>query len=91
LKRGREAGNRQGGVDLLMTSMMDYRMKQSLVYVLCSLILAVGFVVGMSMGRYHVGHIGDRGYFFFKVDRMTGTVWESELGADKFEWVVLVK
>jgi hypothetical protein len=62
--------------------MMDYRMKQSLVYVLCSLILAAGFVLGMSMLRYHVECNGESQVPVYKVDRMTGQVWRYTNG----EW-----
>jgi hypothetical protein len=80
-RRGREAGNGQGGVDLLMTSMMDYLMKQNLVFVLCSLILAAGFVAGMSMGRYHVETPSPT--VIIKVDRMTGQVWRY-IGGERY-------
>ncbi len=63
--------------------MMDYLMKQNLVFVLCSLILAAGFVAGMSMLRYHVETPIVN--YFIKVDRMTGQVWRYTGG----EWVSL--
>ncbi len=53
--------------------MMDYRMKQSLVYVLCSLILAAGFVLGL--GRYEVVRINDR--MAYRLDRWTGQTYHS--------------
>jgi hypothetical protein len=57
--------------------MMDYLMKQNVVSVLCSLILAVGFVMGM--GVYELSNTNGQ---MFRINRITGDTAFAVMGED---------